>query len=292
MRQPEQSQNKERSAPKYRGAVLEGLFYPANPDQLDKKLDKLLADVPYENQYEDQCARAIVSPHGSLDYSGEIAAAAWQGVRRGNFDTIVLLGSSHRAYEAGVFLSESDFFSVPGRNMPVNRELVRDLVMTSTGFIENDIAHLEEQGLEMQLIFAAKLFPDCQIVPILVSGVSHTVIDRLYASLFYSLQNRLSSALIVISSNMAVNRESAVCEEETKAFVEFVLAGDSKAVEATENVDSSFCGSSLIAGYMRSKFANGLKARCLGISTSAEFAEAEVEDATVGYAAICFGERL
>ncbi|HOV93449.1 MAG TPA: AmmeMemoRadiSam system protein B [Spirochaetales bacterium] len=308
MKYPERSKNKEILKPKCRDALLQGLFYPADAQELNEKLGRLLAQTPSEGfglgladgAGNEACiqtgripqghVRAIISPHGSLDYSGNIAATAWQSIGATQFDTVVLLGASHRAYVPGVFLSESDFFSVPGKDVPVDRALTRDLVLSNTSFLENDIPHLEEQGLEMQLVFVAKLLPACKILPVIVSDVSSLMIDQLYTNLYFSLQSRLDSTLIVISSNMAVNKDAAACENATKVFVRSILAGDNDAIDALDNVDSSFCGSKLIAGFMRSRFSGGLKASCLGISTSASCVGPE--DLAVGYAAVCFGDEL
>ncbi|MEN6399239.1 MAG: AmmeMemoRadiSam system protein B [Rectinema sp.] len=308
MKYSERSKNKEILKPKCRDALLQGLFYPADAQELNEKLGRLLAQKTSdgvelglaewaENKTRIQTGEvrqghvhAIISPHGSLDYSGNIAAAAWQSIGATQFDTVVLLGASHRAYEPGVFLSESDFFSVPGKDVPVDRMLTRDLVLSNTEFLENDIPHLEEQGLEMQLVFIAKLLPDCKILPVIVSDVSSLMIDQLYANLYFSLQGRLDSTLIVISSNMAVNTDAVACEKDTEVFVQSILAGDDEAIDKQDNRDSSFCGSKLIAGFMRSRFSSGLQASCLGISTSASFAGGE--DTAVGYAAVCFGDEL
>lgn len=270
---------------KNREPMLRGLFYPADSAQLDRTLEQLLSGVPASSAR----VSAIISPHGSLAYSGQLAAKAWRATESQHFETIVLIGPSHRAFDSGVFLSESNTFALPSGNLRVDRRTTRALVRSNSAFTENDIPHLEEHGIEMQLLFAAKLYPECQIIPILVSGVDSTILDELFANLYFCLRDRLDSTLIVLTSNMAVDKDAASCIGATEAFVQSILHGDAQAVEAA-SCQNAFCGAAAIAAYMRSQFIRGKTATSLGIGSSAEFLSPG--EPAVGYAAVCFGEPL
>lgn len=270
---------------KNREPLLRGIFYPADRVQLDRELEQLLSGGSVSSSR----ISAIISPHGSLAYSGRLAAAAWLATRSQHFETIVLIGPSHRAFDSGVFLSESNAFALPSTDLRVDRRTTRALARSNSAFTENDIPHLEEHGIEMQLLFAAKMYPECKIIPILVSGVDSTILDELFANLYFCLRDRLDSTLIVLTSNMAVEKNAASCVSATEAFVQSILEGDAQTVEAASG-QNAFCGATVIAAYMRSPFSRGKVATNLGIGSSAEFM-APGEPA-VGYAAVCFGEPL
>ncbi|MCE5255260.1 MAG: AmmeMemoRadiSam system protein B [Spirochaetaceae bacterium] len=283
MNQPDSAKKKIKPSKKDRQAVMQGLFYPADNALLENELDGLFkkAEQPPSPM------PVIISPHGSLAYSGQLAAGAWKAASTRKCDTIVLIGPSHRNFEPGIFLSESSTFSMPAHVFKVDRKATRNLARSNSAFLENDIPHLEEHGIEMQLLFAGRIFPEAVIIPVLVSSCDSSLLDELFSNLYFILQNRLDSLLIVLTSNMAVDRNAATCLRKTVAFVQDLINDDIGAVEAAAD-PTSFCGARLIAAYMRSQFNHGKHASSLGIDTSAKFMAAG--DPVVGYAAIGFGD--
>ena len=267
---------------KIREAVVAGIFYPAAKSELSAEVDELVKScgtLPASSS-------AILSPHGSFQYSGRIEAAAWLSSSLRHVRTIVLISPSHRSFESGIFIPESRIFSVPTVDFRVDAPVLRSLLHSSTCILENDIPHLEEHGIEIQLVMAARFFPKATIVPIIVSKVSPDALDVLFISLAGALGKELATTLFVLSSNLAVADRAEACDTESQAFLEALCSGNLGQYPSRRDDRHSFCGREILCAFLRSGLSAGLKASILGFSDSAAFGEEG--DPIVGYSAVGF----
>ena len=262
--------------------MVSGLFYPSSAQELSEKIDTLMQGA---GKAEKSCS-AIISPHGSLAYSGELAAKAWKATSSRKVDDIVIISPSHRNFEPGVYLPESQSFSIPTGSFKVNKPAIKSLLHSNTCLSANDIPHLEEHAIEVQLIYAAHCFPDAAILPVIICGADDATIDSFFSNLHFILADKLDSTLFVLTSNMAVDDNAENCLKQTVAFTECIEKNEYKLLEAFINAQPSFCGGRIIAAYLRSQFSHGLHPAVFGIGSSAAFAEPD--EPIVGYAAIGF----
>lgn len=265
-----------------REALVSGIFYPPSAHELSEKITALLGGDELPKGH---CS-AIISPHGSLDYSGAIAAKAWKAAAGREIGTIVIVCPSHRNFEPGMFLPEAYLFSVPVGAFKVDRSLVRELLHCTTALQSSDIPHFEEHGIEMQLIFAARYFPDALILPVIVCGADDQALDSLFANLQFALGDRVASTLFVLTSNLAVSDDADECLERSAAFVECIEKGETEKLSVYCDSAPSFCGGRMILSYLRSELASGMRAVVLGLGSSAGLAEQG--EPIVGYAAVGF----
>ena len=271
-----------------RDPVVSGIFYPSDRQDLAEKINNLLTSaVPAENpEPEVRTCSAIISPHGSLDYSGAIEAKAWRAVSDRKITTMVLLSPSHRSFEPGIFMPESQAFYLPTATFAVDIPSVKALLHSSTSLNLSDIPHFEEHSIEMQLIFAAHYFPDALILPIIICGADIQVLDALFSNLHYILRDRLPSTLFVLTTNLAVDTDADGCLNRSAAFVESVEKSDAELIASLCGSAPSFCGGRIVAAYLRSAFFSGKPPIVYGLGSSA--AHAEAGEPIVGYAALGF----
>lgn len=265
-----------------RASIVAGIFYPASAGELSESIDSLMkaAGLP-----SGEC-QAIISPHGSLQYSGATAAKAWAASAGFAASTIVILSPSHRCFEPGIFLPEARAFSVPTGVFKVDQRLVKQLAHCSTSVSLSDIPHFEDHSIEMQLVFAARCFPEASILPIIVAGADDQELDSLFANLQFVLGDRLGSTLFVLTTNLAVDEYAAACRARSAAFADLVEKGDTRALEALCAAPPSFCGGRIVAAFLRSTLAYGMRPKTLGLVDSSPIAERG--EPIVGYAAIGF----
>jgi len=265
-----------------REAIVAGLFYPSSAQDLSEKIDRLLndADTPAGH------CPAIICPHGSLDYSGALAAKAWKAASGREIGTIIILSPSHRSFEPGMFMPEAHNFSVPTGQFKVDRALLRELLHCTTNLRQSDIPHFEEHSIEMQLIFTARYFPQTLILPIIVSGVDDQALDSLFSNLQFILGDRIASTLFVLTTNLAVDEDADHCLALSAAFVESIEKREVDRILSSCDGAPSFCGGRIIAAYLRSSLSSGLKPTIFGLGSSVAFAEKG--EPIVGYAAMGF----
>lgn len=266
-----------------RDAIVSGIFYPSSREELNVAIETLIESAPETPR---KTCRAIVSPHGSIQYSGALAVHAWLACAAMKTETIVIISPSHRGFEPGIFLPESREFVVPNGSFEVDRALLKNLAHSSTTIRIDDIPHLEELAIEMQLIYAARWFPRAKILPIIAGGIQDNEMQRLFSMLSLSLESRMDSTLVVITSNMAVSENEEDCLSRTAAFLNSVTGPGRACSIPPDSTPDSFCGSRILAAFMGSSLCRGMAPECLGYSSSALFADDG--EPVVGYAALGF----
>jgi AmmeMemoRadiSam system protein B len=263
-----------------RSPIGAGLFYPDNGIAIEKRLESFgLKNGMGGN------ARAIISPHGAWDISGAIAGAAFRaaaGRTKDNFSetavqTVVLLGGISESGVTGLFLSESDYFETPLGELPVNWALGSELASCSTSFVINDIPHLGEHTIEVQLPFVKYCFPGASIVPVLMRsnpGASRlALISGLARALKSVFESRLDSTLFVVSTNISIygdNDDNKEHDDENTA-----LSGAEACVkmltekrtedflQAVDRGEINSCGSPLAAALLESGLLEGRRGKLI-----------------------------
>jgi hypothetical protein len=183
---------------KIRESLVAGLFYPDDPQELSKAIDLLVK----ESGRVRMDAAALIVPHASLPFSGLLQARALSAARSRRIKTIVLLGPRHRPDESAVFLPESGIFRTPLGDLSVDAALAEELESCGTFFAADDIPHLEEHAIEVQLPFIQRLYPEAAILPLILSSLSAGMVERTAACLDMVLEERLKETLLVAVSNL------------------------------------------------------------------------------------------
>jgi MEMO1 family protein len=230
-----------------RPPLVDGLFYPAKKEALAAAIDDLLArsDTP-------RAARlGVISPHAGYEYAGAVMGAAFRAVADRAVRTAVVIGPVHRDAENAIYLPESSAFATPLGVVPVDEESVSALAAADPLFQRNDIPHLEEHCLELQLPFLVRLFPGVSIVPMLVgAGGKHgaETLSRALASVFGA---REASTVFVVTANMASYMTGKDTARESEELEGLLTRRDWKGVlGAAESRRISACGASSIAGLL------------------------------------------
>ena len=237
---------------KIRPSTIEGIFYPDEKDALSVRLDELLNHVdsretsrPAENVY------SIIVPHAALDYSGEIAAAAFKTVSGRKIETVVLLGPVHREAVEAIILPQSQIFQTPLGSVTVDEDAVTKLAGLSSSFRVDDIPHLEEHCLEAQLPFVQHLLPGALIVPILLGKPTRALVQLLANSLWELYSGKMSTTLFVVTANMTGNIGREKGREELDQVLSWINSLDWESLsEAAERKRISSCGAGCVAAIL------------------------------------------
>jgi len=234
-----------------RPSTIDGIFYPGEKDALSSRVFDLLNHTETGAVTGGTSPYSIIVPHAALDYSGQIAAAAFKTVADRRIDTVVLLGPVHREAEQSVLLPQSQVFQTPLGSMPVDEVALNALAKLSPSFRIDDIPHLEEHCLEAQLPFVQHLFPDASILPILLGKPTGALAQLLTDSLWQLYAQRITSTLFVVTANMTSNTEERSGRKEAEQVISWITGGDWRSViEAAENKSISSCGAGCVAAIL------------------------------------------
>lgn len=233
-----------------REAMVAGLFYPeAGPELLwavDSSIEAAEATSHAAAPAPAAAARCILSPHGGFSYSSLAQAKAWRELKGRSPSRIVVLGPWHGANEQGVFLPESNVFRTPLGDLRVDDEICDELESSGTVFVRNDIPHMEEHSIELQLPFMKRLFPDALLIPILVGGHDRRLPASLSRALDLTIEEYGDSMAVVASSNLSSSFNPDEAAARSDRIVAALERGDAEALANDEGREMGF-GSAVLA---------------------------------------------
>jgi hypothetical protein len=281
--------------------AVAGTFYPAEPDRLAKLVETLLAGaakVPRPDALDPSAVVGALVPHAGLVFSGAVAALSWRLAGEIAPSTIVLAGTDHQAWAAGVGVWTGGPWRTPLGDVSVDRELGRRIAGLGSPFEADDDAHLAEHSIEVQLPLLIRACPGARIVPLAVSPrlEGHAEAGALLGRMLAELRAAGERILIVASSDFAHYPPARVCEEVDDRLLGPLLALDGAALGKLDqaldgmNLPGLVCGMCGIdpARFVLSAVAEmgATRGLLLGKATSADAGGDPRR--TVGYAAAAF----
>ncbi|MBT3274289.1 MAG: AmmeMemoRadiSam system protein B [Spirochaetales bacterium] len=232
---------------KIREPIVEGIFYPSEAAKLQEEVDGLLADAR-NNPQKSNRARAIIAPHAGYQYCGKYSASAFIAAEGRDIDTVVIIAPVHREPEDSIFLTESAFFATPLGKTAVLQELNSELEECSTRIFRNDLPHLEEHAIEVQLPFIQTLFPKAGVIPILMGRATATNVRLLSRALEATFAEKYDSTLFVVSSNLSSHTEDAEAADSMRRLISLIERHDCEEIlSAYHKKDITACGAGCIA---------------------------------------------
>jgi len=149
-----------------RKPAVAGSFYPSRASELREMVKGFLEQATKE-EIKGELITLIV-PHAGFVFSGSVATHSYKQLEGRNFDTIILIGDSHRARLPGVSIGNYSTYRTPLGDVPVDKALVEKLIKESEEIDFHPQAHKGEHSLEVQLPFLQTVFEDFKIVPIIM----------------------------------------------------------------------------------------------------------------------------
>ena len=280
-----------------RAPAFAGKFYPETAAVLKPAVEKFMADaLPAK----DGKPVAIVVPHAGYIYSGQICADGYNQVRKGDYETIVILGTNHTSSGLrGIALYPGAGFRTPLGVAPVDTKTVAALIAASPDCTLNGAPHGREHSVEVQVPFIQVLFPKAKIIPAVVGDVDPAQCGRFGAALAKVLKGK--RALIVVSSDLShypSALDARVVDLKTlEAIPTLDPAVFSAAIRQQEdrripNLSTCACGAYPIMAAMAAARAMGATGgRVVSYANSGDLPIGD-RDRVVGYGAVVLGSGM
>jgi len=155
---------KEMGMKEIREPALAGSWYPGNPEVLSRDVKRYLENAKKE-KVEGQIV-ALVTPHAGYMYSGQVAAYAYKLVEGMGFESVIVVGPSHRFAFKGASLWAQGGFRTPLGVVPVDTELSKKMMDQWKEIRFLPEAHHQENSLELQIPFLQTVLKSFKLVPI------------------------------------------------------------------------------------------------------------------------------
>ena len=268
-------------AEKIRESAIAGTWYPADPALLKRELVRYL-DQARTPDLDGQLIGLVV-PHAGYIYSGGVAAWSYKLLLKNQFDRVLIIAPSHRAFFGGASVSNVGGYRTPLGVVPLDHELIDDLYKNTSIIGYNPQADTGEHSLEIQLPFLQIVLGAFSLTPVIMGIQDIDFCLKMAEAIAAACSGR--RVLIVASSDLShyYPYEKAmlldgVCLERLNAFDPDGLARE------VENQRTQACGAGPLIAMM-------LAAKRLGADRSMVLKYANSGDVTgdrtgvVGYAA-------
>ena len=182
-----------------RKSAIAGSWYPGNPALLRKDIEEYMDNITAEAPAEKVVG--IVSPHAGYMYSGQVAAHAYRLLRGRNFDTVVVIGPSHRAFFRGASIYDRGGYETPLGIVPVDMETAEKIRSQSRMISFVPDAHRQEHSVEIQLPFLQVALGEFSFVPVVMGVQDEKTCRELAGAIAEAVKDK--DALIVGSSDLS-----------------------------------------------------------------------------------------
>lgn len=273
-----------------RRPVVAGAFYPADPSRLRRSIEESFTHSlgPGKLPGKPSGGRttiSVVCPHAGYMYSGPVAAHGYMQLSyEGKPDTVVILGPNHTGLGGPVSLGGSDAWETPLGRVEVDKDLT-SAIFSSSDFIDiNEMAHVREHSVEVQLPFLQYIYGDFKLVPICMGFQDLETSRGLGELLAEVLRER--NALIMASTDLNHMEPQSTAEPKDRGVIDRILSMDEEALQSwVRSRRVSMCGYGPVsATLVASKGLGATKAKLLAYSTSGDVTGDK--SAVVGYTSI------
>jgi AmmeMemoRadiSam system protein B len=151
----------------------------------------------------DEDVVGIISPHAGYMYSGQIAAYGFKMITKKQYNTVILIGPSHKVYFEGVALWDRGSFETPFGGIDIDEDIAQEIMNIGGVIKPNMNTHREEHSLEVQLPFLQSVLDGFKIIPLIMGIQTSHVCRSLVESLSKVLQGSKKKFLIVGSTDLS-----------------------------------------------------------------------------------------
>lgn len=252
-----------------RKASVAGFFYPADPGELARTVDALLAEADGTSA---PGLRGLVVPHAGYEYSGAVAASAFALVRRAA--RVLLLGPSHFVPLDGLAVTDADAWATPLGEVEVAADL-RDAAVAA-GAVIDDLPHAREHALEVQLPFLQRVCTEgLEILPVAVGRARADDVAALIEAV---------GAFVIVSTDLSHYHDVETAERLDRETADAVVRRAAGAIGP-----DAACGVYALRGLVEHTRLADLTVELLDLRTSADTAGGP--ESVVGYGAFAVAGR-
>ncbi len=182
-----------------RKPVIAGTWYPGNPVDLTRDIDAYLKKVPGDGVR--GRIVGLISPHAGYLYSGQIAAHGYKLIQGQHFDSVIVIGPSHRSLFRGASVYRGGGYETPLGVVPVDDDLAGRIIGHGGGIAYHPQAHTQEHSIEIQLPFLQVVLGHFSFVPIVMGDQDRRACEDLAEAIYKAVKGK--KVLVVGSSDLS-----------------------------------------------------------------------------------------
>ncbi len=214
-----------------RKPVVAGQFYPASASELKAMIEGIVKTEVI----------GLISPHAGYMYSGPVAGAV---ISRIKFkDSFIIMGPNHTGSGKPLSIMTEGTWQTPLGEVEIDSELGKEILANSKNLQEDNIAHLYEHSIEVQLPFLQYFKPDFKLVPIVLAYAGGAAYKEIGQELAKAIKKTGKKVVIIASSDMTHYEPQESAQRKDSQAIEAILdLNEDELLKRVEELNISMCG--------------------------------------------------
>ncbi|MCS7132280.1 MAG: AmmeMemoRadiSam system protein B [Nitrososphaeria archaeon] len=271
--------------------AVAGAFYPSSSEALRSEIERCFLHrigpgrLPRRVDGERK-PLFLISPHAGYVYSGPVAAQGYLQLEdRVKPDVVVVLGPNHYGIGSPVSVYPEGEWITPLGSVEIDSGLAMKLVDLSDIFTLDEVSHLREHSIEVQVPFLQYILGEFKLLPICILDQELETCLEVGRALAEALRN-YGNFLVVASTDLTHYEADEVAKRKDRLALEKIIRLDSEGLyDVIARHDISMCGYGPVAAILEaSRRLGAKKAEIMKHATSGDVTGDR--DAVVGYASV------
>lgn len=232
-----------------RGPAVAGAFYPSSKILLKKQIEECFlhkigpGKLPSRTQSEKKHPLALISPHAGYIYSGPVAAHGYLELdNRVKPKTVIVLGPNHYGVGTDVSIYPEGVWITPLGEVEIDSELAEQLVELSSIFSLDEISHIREHSIEVQLPFLQYVLEGFAFLPICMLDQSMEAAVDIGRALSEVLRERRDILLVASTDFSHYEPHDIAVKKDSIALEEIQQLDTEELYRVLREMDISMCG--------------------------------------------------
>ncbi len=224
-----------------RQPVVAGQFYPGTAEGLRAMITRLV-EVGAKREE----ALGVVIPHAGYVYSGYVAGAVISRIKLK--DVFIIMGPNHTGMGKAFAIMAGGTWRTPLGDVEIDSRLAK-MVLSETEHLEDDdVAHLFEHSIEVQVPFLQYFLPEVRIVPMVLSHARLAVYREIGGALARAVKQYGGGVVLLASSDMTHYEPHESAKKKDSQAIEAILKLDEEELmRRVTELDISMCGYAPVA---------------------------------------------
>ncbi len=219
-----------------RNPIVAGQFYPGSSAMLEAQIASFVnVAAPKEDVV------GLVSPHAGYMYSGPVAGATISRVRFK--DTFVIMGPNHTGMGQRFSIMTEGTWRTPLGDVDIDSELAARILAASPRLKEDEMAHLQEHSIEVQIPFLQYFKRDIRIVPIVLATADAAAYKEIGHAIATAIRDLNREAVIMASSDMTHYEPQESANSKDRQAIDAMLKLDEdELLKRVDELRITMCG--------------------------------------------------
>jgi len=260
-----------------RRPCVAGAFYPADASRLKRTIENCFTHelgpgkLPEPGMKERQIV-SVVCPHAGYMYSGPVAAHSYYHIAaEARPESAVIIGPNHTGLGGPVSMMNRGSWETPLGDVEIDEELADDIFKASDLIDIDELAHLREHSIEVQLPFLQYIYgPEIKFVPICMGFQDLDSSREVGRTIAQAAKKK--NAVFIASTDLTHQESQASAQRKDRMVIDNILSLDEEGLQrAVRSNRISTCGYGPVsATIVASKTLGASKAELLSYHTSGD----------------------